>query len=211
MAASVPVTTFDSAYESHSAPWVIGEPQPAVVALERDGWIHGEVLDAGSGAGEHTIHLARLGYRVLGVDFSPRAVDLARANAAKHGVEAHFEVADALRLGETPRFDTVIDSALFHVFSPEDQLAYARSLHAVCRPGGLVHVLALSDTEPGIGPRISDTAIRDAFRTGWQLEDLRPSTYRAVVRAEDSERFGLPAGAKYDAAAWLARARRLES
>lgn len=35
---------FDSAYENYSAPWVIGEPQPAVVKLERDGWIRGDVF-----------------------------------------------------------------------------------------------------------------------------------------------------------------------
>lgn len=133
MEASVPVATFDSAYESRWPPWVIGEPQPAVLDLERDGGIRGHVLDPGCGTGEHTIYLTRLGYHVLGVDFSQRAVDLARANAAEHGVEAHFEVADALRLGETPRFDTVVDSALFHVFGPDDQRAYARGLLFVAR------------------------------------------------------------------------------
>jgi SAM-dependent methyltransferase len=201
-------TPFDSAYEAVSAPWIIGEPQPAVVDLERAGWIKGAVLDPGCGMGEHTIHLARLGYDVLGIDFSPLAVEQARRNAVRHGVSARFELADALHLGNAARFDTVVDSALFHVFGPEERDAYTRSLHAVCRTGALVHVLALSDAEPGLGPQISDSVIRDAFVDGWVMEDLRPSRYRVVVGADDGKRLNLPAGEQADMIAWLARVRR---
>lgn len=202
-------TPFDSAYQSLSAPWIIGEPQPVITDLERDGWITGAVLDAGCGTGEHTIHLARLGYDVLGIDFSPPANEQARQNAARQRVSARFEVADALLLGDRPRFDTVVDSALFHVFGRAERDAYTRSLHAVCRPGAYVHVLALSDAEPGFGPQISDSVIRDAFRDGWDLEDLRPSRYRAVVGPHDGHRLNLPVGRKADMIAWLARVRRI--
>lgn len=108
-----PKSLFDDVYAGGAAPWVIGEPQPAIVDLERRGAISGAVLDAGCGAGEHTILLTGLGYDLLGVDFSARAVELARATAAARGVNARFEVADATRLDGEPRFDTVVDSALF--------------------------------------------------------------------------------------------------
>ncbi|MEV0292054.1 class I SAM-dependent methyltransferase [Nocardia sp. NPDC050710] len=207
-------------YDNDTAPWVIGEPQPAIVALERAGWIRGRVLDPGTGAGEHTIALTRLGYDVLGVDLSPSAVAYARRNAEDKGVPgARFEVADALafadrgdRLGE---FDTVVDSALFHVFGTESDVraAYVRGLHRICKPGGRVHILALSDAEPGFGPRISDSIIRDSFTAdGWELEDLSPSLYRGRVTevvAEDAARYGLPTHGLVDMAAWLARIRRV--
>ena len=201
---------WDSAYRSRSAPWLIDQPQPAIVALERDGWIRGSVLDVGCGAGEHTIHLAARGHPVLGVDFSPAAVDVARANAAARGVPAGFEVADALALDGRPRVDTVVDSALFHVFGPAERARYVRGLGEVCRPGGRVFVLALavSDTEPGFGPRISDTVIRDAFGAGWTLEELRASRYRVLVDPDNAARSGLPAGQFADLPAWLARIRR---
>jgi len=165
------------------------------------------VLDAGCGTGEHTIYLTGRGHDVRGIDFSPRAIETARANAAQHRVTARFEVADALRLGAESLFDTILDSALFHVFSPEDRLRYTDRLHAASRPGALVHVLALSDAEPGIGPRISDTAIRDGFGDGWVLEDLRPSRYRVVIGPQDGAQLNRPAG-KADMPGWLARARR---
>ncbi|WP_158880182.1 class I SAM-dependent methyltransferase [Amycolatopsis anabasis] len=202
------ISRFDSAYESGSAPWVIGEPQPAIVALERDGWIRGAVLDLGCGTGEHTIHLSRLGYDVRGFDFSPRAVEQARANAAGRNVPARFEVADALHLPGEPRFDTIVDSALFHIFDDVDRARYVRSLHAACRPGALVHVLALADTGRGFGPEVSDAMLREAFGRGWTLEELRPSQYRGIVGAEHSARLGLAAGTVVDEPAWLARVRR---
>lgn len=157
---------------------------------------------------------------------SPSAVACARANAAEQGVpSASFEVADALALGDrpdfsgdppgsAPAFDTVVDSALFHVFGTEDEAraAYVRSLHAVCKPGGTVYVLALSDAEPGFGPRISDTVIRDSFRDGWTLEDLRATKYRGRVTevvAQEAADLDISESGKVDAAAWLARIRRL--
>lgn len=206
---SVGRTVFDSAYEENTAPWVIGEPQPAIVELEKAGGIDGAVLDPGCGAGEHTILLARLGYDVLGVDFSRPAIERARANAAGQNVDARFEFADALRLTSGP-FDTVVDSALFHIFGPEDRAKYVRSLHGVCRPGATVHVLALADAEPGFGPRIPETVIRDAFAVeGWQLAGIRSTTYRGVARGGHAEAFGVDEGSLIDVPAWLATATRL--
>jgi len=208
METTPPLDRFDEAYRSGSAPWVIGEPQPAIVELERTGWIRSKVLDVGCGTGEHTILLTRLGYDVLGIDFSPHAVEQARANAAEKGVDARFEVADAMNLGAGPGYQTILDSALFHIFDAADRARYVRSLHAAARPGGLVHVLALSDAGRGFGPQVSETEIREAFGAGWTLEALDTTTYRGVVQATQADAIGLPAGTRVDEPAWLARARR---
>ncbi|MGV0814253.1 class I SAM-dependent methyltransferase [Mycolicibacterium boenickei] len=202
---------FDEAYESRTAPWVIGEPQPAIVELERSGRIGGKVLDVGCGAGEHTMLLTRRGYDVLGVDFSEHAIAQARESAAQRGIDAHFAVADATRLGESPgpRYDTIIDSALFHIFDDADRAAYVASLHRACRPGATVHVLALSDAGRGFGPQVSAEVIRHAFAEGWELEALDTTTYRGVVGAAQAEAVGEPVGTRVDEPAWLARIRRL--
>ncbi|MGH3841876.1 MAG: class I SAM-dependent methyltransferase [Pseudonocardiaceae bacterium] len=203
-------SVFDEAYTSRTAPWVIDEPQPAIVALERAGWIRSSVLDPGCGTGEHTIHLTALGYDVRGVDSSEQGIEQARANAAGRNVAARFEVADALQLGDDPIYDTVIDSALFHIFDAADHRRYVRSLHRACRPDALVHVLALSDAGPGFGPQISDTVIRDAFGDGWVLEDLQSSLYRGVIlSSEHAAALDRPIGDKVDLPAWLARIRRI--
>ncbi|TVY06305.1 class I SAM-dependent methyltransferase [Mycolicibacterium porcinum] len=202
---------FDEAYESRTAPWVIGEPQPAIVELERTGRLAGKVLDVGCGAGEHTMLLTRLGYDVLGIDFSEQAVAQARENAAQRGIDAHFAVADATRLGETegPRYHTIVDSALFHVFDDVDRPRYVASLHRVARPGATLHVLALSDAGRGFGPQVSAEVIRHAFADGWELEALDTTTYRGVVGPAHAEALGEQVGARVDEPAWLARIRRL--
>ncbi len=203
-------SVFDQAYTSRTAPWVIGQPQPAIITLERQGLVRGKVLDAGCGTGEHTIYLAALGYDVCGLDLSSRAIEQARANAAGHDVVAHFEVADALALGGEPAYDTVIDSALFHIFGPSDRARYVRSLYRACRDGALVHVLALADTGPRFGPQVSATAIRDAFGQGWLMEDLRAAQYQGViVRDEHAVALNRRIGELVDLPAWLARARRI--
>jgi SAM-dependent methyltransferase len=204
-----PLSRFDDAYQSRTAPWVIGEPQPAIVDLERAGQIHSEVLDVGCGTGEHTILLTRLGYDVLGIDFAPSAVEQARENATAKGVDARFDVADAMHLGDEPAYTTIVDSALFHIFEDADRARYVRSLHSALRPGGVAHVLALSDAGRGFGPQVSETEIREAFGDGWVLEALDTTTYRGVVQEAHSEALGLPVGTRVDEPAWLARARRV--
>ena len=208
MDATPTLSRFDNAYKTRTAPWVIGEPQPAIVELERAGWISSKVLDVGCGTGEHTILLTRSGYDVLGVDFAPHAVEQARSNAADNGVDARFEVADAMNLGE-PGYQTIVDSALFHIFDDADRARYVSSLHAATRPDGLVHVLALSDAGRGFGPQVSETDIREAFGDGWVLEALFATTYRGVVQAAQADAIGLPVGTRVDEPAWLARARRV--
>lgn len=196
---------FESAYANGGPPWVIGEPQPVVVELERAGEISGAVLDPGCGTGEHTIHLATKGYSVLGIDFSARAIELAEQNARRRGAQADFRVADVFQLsGE--RFDTVIDSALFHVFEPPDRRRYVQHLAELCNPGAVVHVLALADTEPQLGPRVTSTAIREAFAEGWELAYVRSSSYRAIARGESAVAFGVTSGSVVAASAWLAKA-----
>jgi len=203
------ISRFDEFYKTTTPPWVIGEPQPAVVELERAGLIRGKVLDVGCGTGEHTILLTGLGYDVLGIDFAPEAVEQARRNADAKGAGARYEVADAMNLPADPRYDTILDSALFHIFDDADRPKYVASLHGAVLPGGIVHVLALSDQGRGFGPQVSGETIRDAFGDGWELEALEPATYRGVVTEVHADAIGLPIGSRVDEPAWLARARRL--
>jgi SAM-dependent methyltransferase len=203
------LSSFDDFYRSSTPPWVIGEPQPAIVQLERAGLIRGKVLDVGCGTGEHTIMLTRLGYDVLGIDFAPQAVEQARRNAEAEGVDARLEVADAMNLADSPLYDTIVDSALFHIFDDADRPKYVASLHGACLPGGVVHILALSDAGRGFGPEVSEEVIREAFADGWVLEALDTTTYRGVVQEVHAEVLDLPVGTRVDEPAWLARARRM--
>ena len=50
--------------------------------------------DLGCGPGAHALALARRGYDVVGVDGSPRMVQVARTRAARDEVDVTFDVDD---------------------------------------------------------------------------------------------------------------------
>jgi SAM-dependent methyltransferase len=165
---------FDAEYES-TPPWDIGAPQPAFVALVEAGVLRGRVLDAGCGTGEHALLADSLGFDATGIDFSPRAIELAREKAAARGLGAAFVVGDALDLSVLPgQFDTVFDCGLFHVFNDEQRVRYVESLRAATAPAGHVLVLCFSDRVPGaFGPRrITEAELRSSFAGGWTVVSL---------------------------------------
>ena len=83
---------------------------------------HRRVLDAGCGTGEHALFFAARGHRVTGIDFVEEAIRRARAKAAERGLAVEFLVKDATGLEDWgERFDSVIDSGLFHCFSDDDR------------------------------------------------------------------------------------------
>ncbi len=170
----------DSYAGSVPAPWDIGKPQPAFVRLAERGLLTGQVLDAGCGTGEQTLLAASSGADALGVDVSPLAVERARGKAAARGIEARFEVADALRLGDLGRsFDTIIDSGLFHVFDDDGRAGYVGSLASVLRPGGRLYLMCFSDAQPGtLGPRrVSQDELRSAFADGWTIIAIQADAF----------------------------------
>jgi SAM-dependent methyltransferase len=170
---------WDSAYTGAPPAWDIGKPQPIVESIAAAGGFHGRVLDAGCGTGENALFLAmQPGLVVVGADWSEVAIAAARAKASQRGISAHvtFVAADATDLAaeiDGP-FDSAVDSGLFHTFDDAGRAAYVRSLAAVIRPGGTLHLLCFSPDEPGDwGPRrVTQADINAAFADGWTVRSV---------------------------------------
>jgi SAM-dependent methyltransferase len=165
---------FDPMYEG-TPPWEIGRPQPSLRRLAERGEWRGAVLDVGCGTGEHALLAADLGLPATGVDASPRAIARAQAKAAARGLSVRFVRLNALELPalETT-FDTVVDSALFHVFSDDDRARYIASINAVTAPGSRYFLLCFSEHEPGDwGPRrVTQAEIAASFRVPWRIDAI---------------------------------------
>jgi SAM-dependent methyltransferase len=186
------------------APWDIGKPQQPLVDVAEQ--VRGSVLDAGCGTGEAALFFAGRGNAVTGFDFLEGPVQVAKQKAAERGLDVRFLVKDAMTLKDWgERFDDVIDSGLFHVFSDEDRKTYVAGLATVLKPGGRVYLMCFSDEEPGSdGPRrVSQRDLQEAFAQRWQIESLERAQF--ATRPDLTGFTFSPGGPK----AWFAVIRRL--
>lgn len=190
---------FDAVYRGEAAlpnqsvkfekvPWDIGEPQPVLVELESSGGFRGEVLDIGCGLGDNAAFLAGCGHSVTGVDGSAGAIELAKARTAAQSVDVGFQVGDATRLdGLTGRFDTVLDSALYHCLPGDKRAEYGAALHRACRPGARLHVFCFADELLGKLP-FAGTVTQDDLRANlgghWDITAIDAREYTVVFTPE---------------------------
>lgn len=84
------------------------------------------VLDVGTGSGVNAILAATRGAEVVAVDINPRALEAARANAARNGVADRVEVRRSDVFEAVPgSFDLVVFDPPFRWFRPRDVLEAA--------------------------------------------------------------------------------------
>lgn len=113
----------------------------------------GTVLDVGCGTGTYAVALARRGFRVVGLDFSPAMLRRAEAKAGDLlGSRITFRLADFNR--ELPFADQHFEHAVcvcaLHCVA--DPPSFFREVRRVLRPEGRFVLVALSGQRPlGVG------------------------------------------------------------
>ncbi|MCV7400517.1 class I SAM-dependent methyltransferase [Mycobacterium fragae] len=192
---------FDPAYRGEAPqfgvgqrpPWSLGEPQPEIAALIDHGKIHGDVLDAGCGEAALALHLAALGHNTVGLDASPTAIELAKAEAARRGLtNATFEVADISDFtGYDGRFDTIVDSTLFHSMPVELRDGYQRSIVRAAAPGASYFVLVFDRAGMPESPAnpVTEDELREVVSKYWVIDEIRPARIHANFPDGTSEEF----------------------
>lgn len=96
-----------------------------------------KVLDLTCGTGSQVIYLSSRGYHVIGADFSPKLVKIAREKSKKQNLDINFFDGDmrSLHVGE---FDAVItiDNAIGHLVKNDFEIAL-QNIYSNLRSGGI--------------------------------------------------------------------------
>ncbi|MEE2030917.1 class I SAM-dependent methyltransferase [Rhodococcus chondri] len=198
---------------SGAVPWNIGEPQPEIARLIAEGKFRSDVLDAGCGHAETSLHLAAQGYTVVGLDLSPTAIAAAQAAAADRGLTtATFQVADISSFtGFDGRFATIVDSTLFHSLPVDSRRDYLRSIAQAAAPGASYYILVFAKGAfpEGQGPNpVTDDELREAVAEYWIIDDICPAFIHALLGPEDAANWQRDDKGRSMLPAWLLSAHR---
>jgi len=135
-----PVAFFDDDYLRIYRPKMTPErtgAEAAFIAGALDAPAGAELLDLGCGFGRHALALARLGYRVTGLDFNERYLGIAAADAAAAGVAVEWRQGDMRALPFAGAFDAVYSffTSFGYYGDAENEQVLAGVARAL-RPGG---------------------------------------------------------------------------
>lgn len=145
---------WDSVYEKPLAeiPWENPQPPRELVALLDSGRFKAGMtaLDVACGSGNYSVFLAQNGFDVTGVDFSAKALSIARKRAEKTDVTVDFVHADVRHLLDAlprKRFDFILDWSLLHHIAPADFKAYCGQFSRLLKPGGVLLLACFSKAD----------------------------------------------------------------
>lgn len=138
---------YDRHWSGHYHPWAIEVLDSALL----DGLpIGSRVLDLCCGNGVIAGALSERGYRVVGLDASPKMLDRAKRNAPG----AEFVCADARAFAFEQRFDAAFSTfdSLNHILTAEDLLSAFRNVRRCLKPGARF---------------VFDVNLEGAYTVGW--------------------------------------------
>lgn len=177
---------FDALYRSKFHAGRSGWHNPEIAAevaqylrelLREAGVEAGCALELGCGTGTLSIVLARNGFRVVGLDISPVAVDAARRRWSEIDAMPGSCAFDVHDVGQpypaaSGRFDLVLDGLLLHwLTEPASRAAAARLAHDALRPHGVCLVMTVCGDPRRLPPGSTfDPSTRCAVTAAGQSE-----------------------------------------
>lgn len=106
---------------------------------------HAKILDIGCGRGELSIYLAKNGNRVLGIDYSKNAIDLANTALSHQSREIrsrlefrHLDIHDLDKLDQT--FDLIVCTEVWEHIYPDEQDDLLKSARSLLLPSGQIFI-----------------------------------------------------------------------
>lgn len=143
---------YEIAYRLVPADWIFGSTAKieALVESAVGGRIEpGRAITLGCGVGRETLYLARKGFEVIGLDFSPAAIKRARHRAKAEGLDVRFVVDDLTNLKHVSgTFDLVTDFGALNDMGQEARDLYLANVLPLTRPGSYYLMFAFDRMLP---------------------------------------------------------------
>lgn len=151
-------------------PWVFGS-KPDLESLVESGRIApGRAIDLGCGAGGEAIYLAKNGFDVTGVDFSPTAIKMARERARTENVDVNFIQDDLTALQHVSGdFDFLVDYGALNDLDHSDRDAYVRNVLPLSHSGSKFLLMCFEENLP-------QQEIQQRFGNDFSIERMTPKT-----------------------------------
>ena len=118
---------------SEYAPWM-----PQLMEFEK--FRDARLLEIGCGMGTDLLQFSRGGARCVGIDLTPRSIELSQHRFKLYGAEGAFMISDGEHLPfRDASFDVVYSNGVLH--HTPDTAGAVREVHRVLRPGGIAKVM----------------------------------------------------------------------
>ncbi len=181
------VERWDERYAGREYLWDVTPNQ--FVERHLSGLAPGRAVDLAAGEGRNAVWLAREGWAVTAVDFSPVGLEKARRLAADHGVADRVEIvqADVLTYAPAGPVDLVVIAYL--QLPAEQQRTVLQHAAGWLRPGGTLFVVAhdRSNVDHGHGGPSDPDVCYDLDQTLDALTELDIGTAVVAERQVDSD------------------------
>lgn len=171
---------WDGRYAASELVWSAGPNQ--TVVDEVSGLVPATALDLGCGEGRNALWLAEHGWAVTAVDFSPVAIDKARAWATRRGVDLRLLVADVTTWRPEQAFDLVLVAYL--QLSWEQLGPVLASAAEAVAPGGTFLLVAhdLTNLDGGVGGPQDPVVLQTPEQVAGALDGLQVQVAERVRR-----------------------------
>lgn len=145
---------WDNMYDMplENIPWEIKDPPKELVELAEAGKLSGgRALDIACGTGNYSFYLAQQGFdEVVGVDFSEKALAIARKHSEKSQLPVTFIFADVTKIEKAlpgKSFDFILDYSILHHLDPAVTEDYAQQCTNLLKPGGKLLLVCYSEKD----------------------------------------------------------------
>lgn len=145
-----PTTEFWQArFENKETGWDRGSASPQLLVWLQSGALQPcRIAVPGCGSGWEVAELARRGFDVIGIDYTPAAVEKTRSLLDASGLRAEVLQADVLSYQPEKPFDAIYEQTCLCALHPEHWFEYTRQLHQWLQPQGSLWVLFMQMVRP---------------------------------------------------------------